>query len=180
MEYTIEKFKVKDGFPTVTYKQELNENYVSIEATFYQLIHPDLSHMLDRLTVHLCLLTELVSEQSLFDLGNLQMALNGEAIYEHLAFSSFRCSGFTLSSDGVVLIGRKTLASKKVVNLVTPFALLNEDSDYEYSDHLEREIDGCLEEIKLLLQGKFREQQLDLFNQPEPQQLALFEKETAA
>lgn len=170
MEYTIEKFKVKDGFPTVFYTQFDNDKDVSSkhEASFNQIIHLDLSRAMDRLTIHLCLLAEQVSEFGLVsELGHLALALQGEDIYEHQQLSSFRCTGFTLSSEGVVLIGRKTLKSKKVLNLVSPFCLLNEDSDYDYSSFLDSALDECIAEIELMLKEcKFGgNQQLDLFEQ---------------
>lgn len=164
MEANITKLKIKEGLPTVSYTREVNGAYADYEASFASLVHEDLQKAMDRLTVHLCFMTELVQELPLTqELGHLSMALNGDAIYEHLAFSSFRCTGFTLSSEGVVLLGRKTLASKKVLNLVSPFVSLGEETDYSYADHLYTEIEAIKEEVRLMLDGKFASQQLDLF-----------------
>ena len=179
MHYTIEKFKVKDGFPTVLYTQSDEEKELSSkhEASFNQIVHHDLSAAMDRLTIHMCLLAEQVSEFGLVsELGHLSYALQGEKIYAHNELSSFRCTGFTLSSGGVVLIGRKNLKTKKVFNVIAPFCLLNEDSDYDYVGFLNSAIQEVLAEVELMLgENKFGGAQ-----QPEAVQLELWSQEHIA
>lgn len=167
MNYEITKFKLKKGQVEIHYRQEQGELVKDHVTTMFCVPHMDLYNAMDKLKVHLCLITEMVDLLYLPYLKEktLLTAMQEEEFYEELAFSKFKCTGLTLSSDGVVLTGNKTLGTKKVLNMVTPFTLLNEDSDYDYATELHAHVEAVLHEVGLLLNGKVGNEQLDLFEQ---------------
>ncbi|MBF9252457.1 hypothetical protein I2I11_04055 [Pontibacter sp. 172403-2] len=169
MNYAISKFKIKQGLVVIHYSQELNEIKREHISTIHCLPHQDLMEAMDKLKVHLCFITEMVDTYMVPYLKEktLGTAFQEDEFYEELAFARYDVTGFTLSSDGVVLIGHKTLNTKKVLNMVSPFTLLNEDSDYEYAGFLDAQLEEVLHEVNLLLNGKVGCEQLDLFEQTE-------------
>lgn len=71
----------------------------------------------------------------------------------------YSCTGFTIGGsnehEGVTLIGRKTLSSKKVLNLITPFTKYDmETTDYEYSEELRIAVLNACAEVIAYLDGK--------------------------
>lgn len=99
------------------------------------------------------------------------VAFQDEAIYAAPEFESYRCTGFTLSSGGVVLVGQKKLRSKKVLNLVAPYEVLEPEQvtgdEYYHLDYLNDDLSRALEEVKAYLDGKYNNEgrQLDMFEE---------------
>lgn len=167
--YEITKFKLKRGNAEIHYRQELGEIIKEHQTIIFCAPHPDLVAAMDKLKVHLCLITEMVAEHSLpyLEEKTIWQAFQEEDFYKEHAFLRYTCTGFSLSSNGVVLIGQKSLGTKKVLNITAPFTLLNEDSDYEHSSDLDMHLSDVLEEVLALLGGKVGAEQLDLFDQQE-------------
>lgn len=167
--FEITKFKLKKGNAEIHYRQELGEVIKEHVTTIFCAPHPDLVAAIDKLKVHLCLITEMVEEYNLPYLKEktIYTAFQEEDFYKELAFLRYTCTGFSLSSNGVVLIGQKSLGTKKVLNITAPFTLLNEDSDYTYAGDLFVHLTGVLDEVQALLNGKVGSEQLDLFEQQE-------------
>lgn len=167
MNNEITKFKLKKGQVEIHYRQEQGELIKEHVTTMFCVPHMDLYKAMDKLKVHLCLITEMVEVFNLPYLKEktISTAFQEEEFYDDFSFFKFKCTGFTLSSEGVVLTGNKTLGTKKVLNMVTPFTLLNADSDYDYAGELDVHIDDVVNEVQLLLNGKVGNEQLDLFEQ---------------
>jgi hypothetical protein len=86
----------------------------------------------------------------------------------------YSVTGYAYSDKGgVVILGRKTLRSGKVVNLTSPHELLDPDPltgmEYEHLWQLGTELAACDKEVKLYLAGKsapyVAEQQTDFLDE---------------
>lgn len=163
MSYTISKLKVKKGLPEIHYSVDRNGFTSTHIVTINGLVHSDLADALDRLKTHLCLITELVNPMHLGGISAVMDLFNNDELHQDPAFMTFKCTGFSLSSDGVVLTGNKTLGTSKVLNLVSPFTLLTEESDYDFALHLNVHVQELINETEQLLEGKMSGEQLDLF-----------------
>lgn len=175
----IELTKVKlDKFYNLYAEYTLRENGVSSEITrkVHQPAHEDLVAAFKKLTVHLCLMTEVVSgirweEDQFLQDGALMTAFQDESIYSAAEFDSYRCTGLTLVSGGVVLIGQKKLRSKKVLNLVSPFEVFEPETptgdEYYHLDYLDGDVQHAIEEVRAYLDGKYSDdgRQLDMFEE---------------
>lgn len=93
------------------------------------IVHDDLLTAFEALKPHLAVLTEYADSHKAW-------AKASEAFR-----ASFRVTGFILKSknesDGVQLIGRKTLRSGKVINLLTQFVKFDPEQEHDYTDHCE-------------------------------------------
>lgn len=169
MNYEITKFKLKKGNAEIHYRQELGEIIKEHVTTIFCAPHPDLVKAMDKLKVHLVFITEMVETHNLPYLQDkgLFQAFSEDDFYDELCFLKFTCTGIALSSGGVVLIGQKALGTKKVLNITSPFTMLDEDSDYTYCSQLYRHLDDVIHEVNLLLNGKVGFEQLELFTQEE-------------
>jgi len=177
-EREIELTKVKlDKFYNLYAEYTLRERGVSSEITrkVHQPAHQDLVQAFSRLTSHLCLMTEVVDgiqcEDEYLDYYRLTDAFASEEIYTNDAFLNYRCTGFTLTSGGVVLVGQKKLRSKKVLNLVSAFEVLEPETptgdEYLYLYSLDNDLARAIEEVRLYLDGKYSDEgrQLDMFEE---------------
>lgn len=122
------------------------------------LVHEDMRLAFKALSGHLALLCE-TRESVDLDLGDPEHAVVVDKLY---------VTGFTVGGsddkEGVTLIGGKKLSSGKVLNLVAPFQVFEDDGSYEFADELKTEIGICLEEVRLYLdEGKAAVRQLDMF-----------------
>lgn len=167
MSYNISKIKVKKGFPEVFYSQERGGVSSNYQATINGIVHKDLAEALDKLKVHLCLITELINPVLLGGPAAIREQLNKGTLHEHEAFEGYYCTGLSLSSDGVVLIGGRKLSTGKVLNITAPFTLMTDESDYLHWIHLEGQVSDVVHETELLLDGKMGVEQLELFDQQE-------------
>lgn len=176
-ERQIELAKVKlDKFANLYAEYTIREKGISSEVTrkTHQPAHEDLVKAFSRLTAHLCLMTEVVpgikweDDQYLQD-GAISAAFQDEAVYTAPEFESYRCTGFTISSGGVVLVGQKKLRSKKVLNLVAPYEVLEPEQptgdEYWHLNYLNDDLNMAIEEVIAYLDGKYNDEgrQLDMF-----------------
>lgn len=177
--YTLSKVKIdRDGFVSTEYTQSENHVFSEVTTKRHQAAHPDLLKVFEHLAVHVCLLTDQVREVlhngDVVEYSNFGPLFEEDSFYKSLEFSlaSVRCSGFTLTSGGVVLVAQKYLRSGRTLNLVTPFELLEPDPEkptgleYDYLPQLREAIQRAEDEVKLYLDGKHDKtgEQLDLFD----------------
>ena len=74
-------------------------------------------------------------------------------------FSTFEVTGYTVSgsddNEGVVLVGKRFLKSKKVLNLIAPFTMFNnENEEYKHAFELQQAIEACNYEVEQYLTAK--------------------------
>jgi hypothetical protein len=156
--------------------------------------HPDLFKALRRLTLHMCLLTEQLTDQQLYpgifglptDALNARLQLRdgietGEA-YVHPLLESFRCTAVAWKSKGIVLSGEKKAKYRcfgKALKVETPTTTIRwgldeedlEDGEYPFFDQMHNALGDLQAEIVAYLNGKYGEggEQLELFGrEPAP------------
>lgn len=143
----ITKAKItKDNTLVATFKNE-NEDMVTIEGK--NLIHKDLRAAFDTLIPHLTFLCE-------------QKEADGKVRLDELPddiYSTFDVSGYSIGGsdddEGVTLVGKRFLKSKKVLNLIAPFTKFsNENEEYEHAFELQQAIDACNYEVEQYLTAK--------------------------
>ena len=143
----ITKAKItKDNTLVATFKNE-NEDNVTVEGK--NLIHKDLRAAFDELIPHLTFLCE-------------QKEADGKDSIDELPeeiFSTFEVTGYTIGGSddniGVTLVGKRILKSKKVLNLIAPFTMFNnENEEYEHAFELQQAIDACNYEVEQYLTAK--------------------------
>jgi hypothetical protein len=151
--------------------------------------HPDLLKALRRLTLHMCLLTEQLTDQQLYPsvfgmpTDELQARLflraaveSGEA-YVHPMLENFRCTAVAWKSKGVVLSGEKKARYRcfgKALKVETPTTKVHwgldgdmemEDGDYPFFEQMHNALGDLQAEIVSYLGGKYGAggEQLSLF-----------------
>lgn len=157
---TIKKAAIKDFiFLDVTYYEQKEDRVSSnINESSTRKIHPDLIAAFARLSEHLAALTfqPLYNEE---DVENPQGKIFDEPQTDKMPEMDVICTGFTIGgtgeSEGVTLIGRRSLPNGKTLNLVSPFQKWMDDI-YEYNEihALSEVIEACKGEVKLYLGGK--------------------------
>lgn len=103
-----------------------NDDTVTIEGK--NLVHKDMKAAFDDLIPHLAFLCE-------------QKEADGKESLDELSediFSTFEVSGYSIGgadeSEGVTLVGKRFLKTKKVLNLIAPFTMFNnENEEYEHA-----------------------------------------------
>lgn len=143
----ITKAKItKDNTLIATFMNE-NEDTVTIEGK--NLIHKDLKAAFEELVPHLAFLCE-------------QKEADGKKALNELPeeiFSTFEVGGYSIGGSddntGVTLVGKRFLKSKKVLNLIAPFTMFNnENEEYEHAFDLQQAIDACSYEVEQYLTAK--------------------------
>ena len=134
----------KDNTLVASYKDD-DENTVTVDGK--NLVHKDLVAAFKELTGHMAILCELreAKENSIpDDLTNISsVEVNGYSI------------GGTDEDEGVTLIGKRFLKSKKVLNLIAPFTKFdNENEEYPHAFTLMQAIDACNYEVMEYLTNK--------------------------
>lgn len=143
----ITKAKItKDNTLIATFMNE-NEDTVTIEGK--NLIHKDLKAAFEELVPHLAFLCEQKEADGKKDLNELPEEI----------FSTFEVGGFSIGGSddntGVTLVGKRFLKSKKVLNLIAPFTMFNnENEEYEHAFDLQQAIDACSYEVEQYLTAK--------------------------
>ena len=124
---------------------DADKNIVTVEGK--DLVHGDLKAAFKALTGHMAILCELreareeSAPQELNDLNTVEVT--GYSI------------GGTDEDEGVTLIGKRFLKSKKVLNLIAPFTkFANENEEYPYSYELMGAINLCGYEVEQYLTAK--------------------------
>lgn len=143
----ITKAKItKDNTLIATFMNE-NEDTVTIDGK--NLIHKDLKAAFEELVPHLAFLCE-------------QKEADGKKALNELPeeiFSTFEVGGYSIGGSddntGVTLVGKRFLKSKKVLNLIAPFTMFNnENEEYEHAFDLQQAIDACSYEVEQYLTAK--------------------------
>lgn len=177
-EIQLTKVKVdKHHMLTIEYSCMEHEFFSTHTASYSRPAHEDLVKAFNRLTIHCCLMTEMVQgiRQEDEHLTGYQMGklFISEDIYTAPEFLGYRCTGFTISNGGVVLVGQKKLRTKKVLNIVAPYEVLYPETptgtEYDWLSELNFDLDRVVEEVKLYIAGKWNEEgrQLDMFEEVE-------------
>lgn len=141
----ITKVKItKENTLTVTYR-DTDENIVTVEGK--NIVHSDLKAAFGQLVGHMAILCELreAKEDSMPDeLKDLNtVEVTGYSI------------GGTDEDEGVTLIGKRFLKSKKVLNLIAPFTKFNnENEEYPHDFELLSAIEACNYEAEQYLTAK--------------------------
>lgn len=144
----IQKAKLVNGCLEVEYTETQHEsgNKVSDTIKFSggHKVHADLLATFDALTPHLMTLCEWCEFRD---------------AEEHQDKHRFSVTGFSIGGsdehEGVTLIGRKNLKSKKVLNLVTPFVKFDDETtDYDYAHELWGQVSAACREVEAYLDGK--------------------------
>lgn len=182
---TIKKAKIKDSlFLTAEYSEVIAAGTKSISEDFTAPVHEDLKRAFKKLTIHLRLLTGQVNEatgksalHADYDPERTLVLFDPDMDFQFTEkdwdiIDSLYCAGFSIGgsgdSEGVTLIGRRTIREGKVLNLVSPFQKWENDSfDYPHSSELSQVIAECIGEVKLyLFEGKHQPDiQISLFDQ---------------
>ncbi|WP_291587245.1 hypothetical protein [Bacteroides sp.] len=124
-----------------------NDDTVTIEGK--NLVHKDMKAAFDDLIPHLAFLCE-------------QKEADGKESLDELSediFSTFEVSGYSIGgsdeSEGVTLVGKCFLKTKKVLNLIAPFTMFNnENEEYEHAFDLQQAIEACKYEVEQYLTAK--------------------------
>ena len=140
----IEKATITDeGQLKVTYKEPKGELFDKHTKDCSNKVHQDMKNAFAQLNNHLALLTFQLPETA--DEAEVATILMGIC-----------CTGYSIGgngdTEGVTLIGQRTLPNAKVLNITSPFQRYDSDS-YEYADidELRRAINKCREEVILYL-----------------------------
>ncbi len=128
------------------YKNE-NDDTVTIEGK--NIVHKDLEACFTELVPHLAFLCE-------------QKEADGKQSFDELPddiLNTLEVSGFSIGGDGdsegVTLTGKRFLKSKKVLNLIAPFTMFNnENEEYKQAFELQQAIEACNYEVEQYLTAK--------------------------
>ncbi|MCD8093917.1 MAG: hypothetical protein LUF01_14275 [Bacteroides sp.] len=143
----ITKAKItKDNTLVASFKNE-NEDNVTIEGK--NLVHKDLKAAFNALIPHLTFLCEQKEADGKVGLDELT-----DGIY-----STFDVSGYSIGGsdddEGVTLVGKRFLKSKKVLNLIAPFTKFsNENEEYDHAFDLMQAIEACNYEVERYLTAR--------------------------
>lgn len=157
---TIKKASIKENnYLSVEYSEHQPDGFSSIKKECKIPVHTDLKLAFKELDKHLALLS-------------YQYNQNGNLCIDNIA-----CKGFSIGgsgdSEGVTLIGVRTLENDKILNINSPFQRFDSDFYYyELTSELIDAIDDCKREVyAYLFEGKHEEDnQLALFEELEETQ----------
>jgi len=163
MEKRIRKAKIKGRSLEIELTETINTdngpitNEVVLKCT--GLVHDDLQARFDRLKIHLVKICDLRKTETITD-ENIES-------YNLSILEDYNVKGFSIGGDdeheGVTIIGDRTFESGKVLNLVSPFTkFTDEHAPYEYESDLYNDVQACIYEVELYLEGKYLIKQLEL------------------
>ena len=136
----------KDKTLVAVYKNE-NEDTVTVEGK--NLIHKDLEAALDALVPHLAFLCEQKEADDKTFIEDIP-----DEIHNVLEVSGYSIGGSD-EDEGVTLIGKRFLKSKKVLNLSAPFTKFNNEiEEYTNAFELQQAIEACNYEVEQYLTAK--------------------------
>lgn len=139
---------VNDNYLEVEYEEigfEGEQKFTNtLKFTGGQKVHADLKAAFASLIPYMVDMCELMEFTDALVAGNvIRYSVTGFSI------------GGSDEHEGATLIGRKTLLSKKVLNLVSPFTKYDpETSDYEYCSELKAAVAFASFEVVAYLEGK--------------------------
>lgn len=170
------KLNRKDSTLYAEYSEGEAGGYAEKTALHHRPAHADLEAALARVLPHFLLMLEMLpgvqqGEQWLKnDSKEFVWLLEDGELHQLPELADYAVTGYAYSDKGgVVILGRKTLRSGKVVNLTSPHEPLDPDPltgmEYEHLLTLGTELAACDKEVKLYLAGKsapyVQEQQMD-------------------
>lgn len=155
----IQKVKItKDNTCVVVFSNSDGDN-----ITFQggNIIHKDLREAMSALVPHLAVLTE---QREAYN-RNLMEVRAVEDLSVRLSVSAISISGDSLDT-GITITGSRSLQTGKVLNLNTPVAMLDGETDrYEYADDLYQLVENIKYEVKQYVeQKKWAVKQGELFD----------------
>ena len=165
----IKKAKIRNSQLICSYEETSDQDsYDKIDRENNGAIHPDLQRAFDRLTIHVALIAEqitdvlwtrsnsLLTDDETLDIANYLTIPEDDKLF----LKNFTCSGYSIGGydehEGVTLIGYRTLNSGKTLNLICPFTKWEDDHNpYDYAYELEQLIRKANDEvIAYLTEGK--------------------------
>lgn len=176
------KINRKDSTLYAEYSEGEAGGFAEKTALHHRPAHADLDAAFARVLPHFMLLLEMLpgvqqGEQWLKnDSREFVMLLEDGELSQLPELADYSVTGYAYSDKGgVVILGRKTLRSGKVVNLTSPHEVLDPDKptglEYAHLFTLGTELGGCDKEVKLYLAGKsapyVQEQQTDFLDELE-------------
>lgn len=130
----------KDNTLVATFKNE-HDDTVTIEGK--NLVTKDLLQTFSALVPHITFLCEQREAYRLERMDELP-----SEIYTNLEVTGYSIGG-SADSEGITLIGKRFLGTKKVLNLCAPFTMFeNENEEYTYAFELKEAIDACSYEVQ--------------------------------
>lgn len=173
---TIQKVTLKKQLLYAEFSEQVSseEKPRSFTMQGTELAHPDLETAFAALVPHFCLLTEQLKETP-------DYWLNDETVLPHTPFDGYAVTGLILSSKasgGVTLMGFRTLASGKVLNLTGQYVSFAEQAEefteadgwhYPHTEALQGLVQDAIGEVDAALRGKCSEagRQLEMFQEKE-------------
>lgn len=138
---------------TLNFEAEEHENGTinKIKKECGHPIHDDLRNAMNRLSVHMALLTEIIE---------LQTKLNIDE-YTSGVIDKLEITGISLGGSddnaGVTIVGKRKLRGNKVLNLITPFQKFEDDlsESYPYQDQLYADVCDIIDEVNQYITGKY-------------------------
>ena len=136
----------KDNTLVATFKNE-HDDTVTIEGK--NLVTKDLLQTFSALVPHITFLCE---QREAYRLERMDELPN--EIYTNLDVTGYSVGG-SADSEGVTLIGKRFLGTKKVLNLCAPFTMFeSENEEYTYAFELKEAIEACSFEVEEYLFNK--------------------------
>lgn len=144
----------KDNTLDVTYRDDTG----TISFSGKNIVTNDLIESFKKLIPHLAFLTEQKEVNASSGLEDMPENINN--ILDVTGYSR----GGQNDSAGVTLVGKRFLQSNKVLNIIAPFTMLENDNEqYDYQFELQQALEVCEYEIKeYLFNKKWRFAQLEL------------------
>ncbi|MBS4056545.1 MAG: hypothetical protein KGZ82_04420 [Bacteroidales bacterium] len=168
MEKRIKKAKIKGRSLEVELTESVDTgngpvtNEVVLKCT--GLVHGDLLARFDRLKIHLVKICDMKKSETITaeNIENFDLSI----------LDDYQVKGFSIGGDdeheGVVLIGAREFESGKILNLVSPFTKFSDGhAPYEFESDLYNDVQACVYEVELYLEGKYLIKQLGLFDEEE-------------
>jgi hypothetical protein len=143
-----------EGEGEIPYKEE---NVLTSEIP----VHRDLKQRMDNLRIHLGLIGEFGQEKNEEVLEMLIQKDTPDTVYLDEFVEGLTVTGIVLGgdelegTDGVQIVGYKTLKTGKVLNFTTPFVKFDSDtSDYAHATILEADVARLVDEANLFISGE--------------------------
>lgn len=167
MELEITKVKLtKSGMLEVNYKDEDN-NEITLKGS--NPVHKDLKDALNKLVPYLADLTE-QKEAEKIDFKHICCEKN-EKLLKNLMVTGVTISGGD-TFEGCTLIGKRTLQTSKVLNLIAPNTGFDPDQEqYEHCEDLRDAVNNVLYEAELYITEKkwsVAQKEIDFDNPDDP------------
>lgn len=153
----IKKVSIKNDRCIVSFNETAGAELNVVSKECGAVIHKDLVQAMNRLKVHLVVLTE-QTEVSIITHASIDD-------FDLTLLDKYVITGYTIGgtdeNEGVTIVGQKLLKSGKVLNLVVPFTKY--EDEYDFSSELGQDVANCTYEVKeYLFNDKFGIKQAEL------------------